>query len=442
MATKTTAPQRDSTLFPLLGVDIRTQGKPPVHVDIQRLLVQKLLIYAGSSGGKSFAMRRLIEQMAGRLQQIIIDPEGQLNTLSEVCGIDVYTVQPDKNYRMAGESAKRLHKSQRSIVIDLSRLETDHQQIYMNAFLRGLMAIPESSWHNMIVYVDEAQLFAPQHERSYCKGAMVDFSNRGRKRGLGVVMATQRLAQLHKGVVGNFQNFLIGETKQSLDIARAAKELGSPLPEVGPIIGQLQAGQFFAKGRCIHEEGTVVKIGQVKSRHENKLPFTAPVETMSEEELKESFDADLRPWAAESVLDEDVPASSRFKSRRDEPKEARGPSRPHWYYRRSEGAPPPLTSKALQEHEARQREEDALRRAVAEFRFWVIEDLVNGTGTHGELTAKCRALGLNRNTVRRWMEAYAETETIESLVPKIVRANMVAELNAWHKGMQAFETKH
>ena len=64
-----------------------------LRIDLRRLLATRLLIQATSSGGKSYALRWLLEQTQALVQQIVIDPEGELVALAEdfdylVCGAD------------------------------------------------------------------------------------------------------------------------------------------------------------------------------------------------------------------------------------------------------------------------------------------------------------------------------------------------------------------
>ena len=55
-------------------------------IDLPRLLETRMLIQANSGGGKSWAIRRLLEQTAGHVQQLVIDPEGEFATLREKHG--------------------------------------------------------------------------------------------------------------------------------------------------------------------------------------------------------------------------------------------------------------------------------------------------------------------------------------------------------------------
>jgi len=58
-------------------------GRASLAIDLPRLLESRLLVQAGSGGGKSWVLRRLLEQTANQVQQIIIDPEGEFATLRE-----------------------------------------------------------------------------------------------------------------------------------------------------------------------------------------------------------------------------------------------------------------------------------------------------------------------------------------------------------------------
>ena len=54
-----------------------------ISFDLQYLVESRLLIQANSGGGKSYAIRRLIEQCYGQIQIIVLDLEGEFSTLRE-----------------------------------------------------------------------------------------------------------------------------------------------------------------------------------------------------------------------------------------------------------------------------------------------------------------------------------------------------------------------
>ena len=65
---------------------IGTAGRHSVGFDIPELLVSRLLVQANSGGGKSFLLRRLLEQGFSKAQEIVTDIAGEFATLREKFG--------------------------------------------------------------------------------------------------------------------------------------------------------------------------------------------------------------------------------------------------------------------------------------------------------------------------------------------------------------------
>jgi len=63
-----------------IGIDDSPTG---VNIDIQRILEGRLLIVANSGGGKSYTIRKFMEVTHGKVQQILIDIEGEFSSLRE-----------------------------------------------------------------------------------------------------------------------------------------------------------------------------------------------------------------------------------------------------------------------------------------------------------------------------------------------------------------------
>ena len=61
-------------------------GGTEVPIDIEELLATRLLVQGNSGSGKSHLLRRLLEESASLVQQIVIDPEGDFVTLAEPFG--------------------------------------------------------------------------------------------------------------------------------------------------------------------------------------------------------------------------------------------------------------------------------------------------------------------------------------------------------------------
>src|SRR5438309_7448106 len=96
----------------------------PVAVDLDELLATRLLVQGNSGSGKSHLLRRLLEESAGIVQQVVIDPEGDFVTLAEPFGhivIDGAAYSGAELTRLAA----RVRKHRASVVLALDGLEIE-----------------------------------------------------------------------------------------------------------------------------------------------------------------------------------------------------------------------------------------------------------------------------------------------------------------------------
>ena len=57
-----------------------------IEINITELLATRLLVQGNSGSGKSHLLRRVLEESAGIVQQVVIDPEGDFVSLAEEFG--------------------------------------------------------------------------------------------------------------------------------------------------------------------------------------------------------------------------------------------------------------------------------------------------------------------------------------------------------------------
>ncbi|MCP1236184.1 ATP-binding protein [Gluconobacter kondonii] len=261
-------------------------------IDLPELLATRLLVQGNSGSGKSHLLRRLLEQTAPLVQQVMIDPEGDFVTLADHYGHLVIDVedQSEASLRAAGERV-RAHRA--SVVLNLEQVEAEMQLRAAGAFLNGMFEAPRAHWYPALVVVDEAQLFAPvasgdtsDEARRLSLGAMTNLMCRGRKRGLAGVIATQRLAKLAKNVAAEASNFLMGRTFLDIDMARAADLLGMER-RAAESFRDLARGQFMALGPALSRRPKLVAIGPVTTASHATGPVLVPLEPVSAEDLRD-----------------------------------------------------------------------------------------------------------------------------------------------------------
>jgi len=250
-----------------------------VGLDLGRLIDGRLLIQGNSGAGKSMLLRRLFEQAFGRVQQLLIDPDGEFASLAE--HFDVAVLTPSDIRRIGGRAfALHLREHRYSAVLDLSDATAEDRLDIVADLASGLIEAPEQHWNPLLVLVDEAQTLAPHYDtgdvsadtRKRSTSALADLMGRGRKRGVAGVIATQRLAETSKAVAAKATNIVIGRTIFDRDLERAGALLGFTHGH-SRALRTLADGEFLCIGPAIAGPRRIrFRAGPVKSRHKGAIP--------------------------------------------------------------------------------------------------------------------------------------------------------------------------
>jgi len=240
-----------------------------VQVDLPYLIESRLLVQANSGGGKSWTLRRLLEGSFGKVQHLVLDPEGEFASLRErydyvLAGKGGDTPAEPRSAKLL---ARRLLELGASAILDIYELKAHDRVRFVRYFLEALVDAPKKLWHPVLVVVDEAHVYAPQKGEAESLGAVIDLASRGRKRGFCAVLATQRLAKLHKDAAAEMNNKLIGRSSLDVDMKRASEELGFTTREDQQRLRTLKPGEFFAFGPAISDVVCGVMIGEVRTSH-------------------------------------------------------------------------------------------------------------------------------------------------------------------------------
>jgi len=245
-----------------------------VSLDIDLLLSTRLLLTADSGGGKTFALKRIVEQAFGKIQILILDPEGEFSPLREK--LDFVLVgkggETPADVRSAALVATTLLKLRACAIVDLYEMKPSDRHAYVKTFIEAMIEAPKELRHPCLVIVDEAHIFCPEHGKgeSIAGEAMISLCTRGRKRLLCPLFATQRLATLSKDASSMLLNRMIGPTFEDINRKRAADVLGiakDGQKEFYKHIQVLEPGNFFCLGRAISKEMVLVHVGPIQTPH-------------------------------------------------------------------------------------------------------------------------------------------------------------------------------
>jgi len=240
-----------------------------VSIDLEKLIQSRMVILANSGGGKSYAIRRVAEQSIGKIQTIIIDPEGEFASLREkhdliLCGKDQ---DVPVEVRSASLLATKLFEINKSAVIDLYELHPQERQRFVKLFCEALVNAPKELYHPVLIILDEAHDYVPEGKPSEATYAVEALASKGRKRGQCLILASQRISKLSKNASAECNNKLIGRASQDIDYMRAGAELGFSKTESAVKLRSLKPGQFFAYGPAISDDVIELTIGEVKTTH-------------------------------------------------------------------------------------------------------------------------------------------------------------------------------
>ena len=177
-----------------------------------------LLAIRGS--GKTYTSAVIVEEMIGAGQPVcILDPVGvwwglRSNAAGDGPGLPVVVMGGDHGdlplEQHSGAAIADLVIDERlPLVLDLSLLRKGQQQTFVVDFAERLYHRNRSPLH---LVIDEADAFAPQRPlpgQQRMLGAIEDLVRRGRARGIGVTLITQRPAVLNKDVLTQVQALIV-----------------------------------------------------------------------------------------------------------------------------------------------------------------------------------------------------------------------------------------
>lgn len=278
-------------------------GRSGVPVDLARLVSSRMLIQANSGGGKSWALRYLLEQTHGKIPHLVLDSEGEFPTLRE--RFDYVLAGGGGDVAAKPKAAKllcrRLVELGASAVIDLYDLKLPERRQFVRLFLDELMHLPRKLWRPTLIVIDEAHRLCPERGSGDAEStdAVITLCTQGRKRGYAAVLATQRLSKLHKDAAAELLNVLIGRTGLDVDAKRAGDILGFEKAQRNTL-RDLEPGSWYAFGPAIAREVTLVRTGDVQTTHPEpgKIGNVAPPAPAAVQKLLAQMQ-DLEAEAAE-----------------------------------------------------------------------------------------------------------------------------------------------
>jgi hypothetical protein len=213
---------------------------------------------ANSGGGKSWALRRLLEQTHGKVQQIVIDPEGEFASLREKFDYVLAARQGGDTLadpRTAKLLAERLLELGVSAILDIYELKPRERVSVREAVPRGARRRAEAALASGARRARRGARLLPgegprrSRERDAVKGCAAAAASAG-----SAWCRDAAAVEAGKDVAAECNNKLIGRTGLDVDMARAGDELGFTKGDRLQL-RDLEDGEFFAFGPALTKAG-------------------------------------------------------------------------------------------------------------------------------------------------------------------------------------------
>lgn len=231
-------------------------------------------VWASSGRGKSHTVGVIAEELLGcGLPVVAIDPEGELWTLREgyrtlVVG-GPHADLPATSSRACIREVLSTALAQRlACVFDLSEAVTNAtQQEMARPVLEELFALQTRERRTVGLILEEVQVFAPQSTPSSTSEIMARIAKQGRKRGILLVVASQRTQAVSKEFMSQLNFPIVGGFEERVDFEAVKHHAGRKTFED---LNRLDVGFFWfprisrlekIRGRKVTHGGDTPELG-------------------------------------------------------------------------------------------------------------------------------------------------------------------------------------
>jgi len=273
----------------------------------QELVTGRTCIIAQSGAGKSWTIAVLCEQLCRyHIGFCIIDTEGEYFSLKD--RFDLTWIGADDECDYDIERIDNLKEILRDsihsgipVIYDVSEVEMTEKVSRLADILYDLATEERKPY---LLIVEEADKFIPQSRDSIKK--IEEISRRGRKRGLGLMVATQRPAIVTKNVLSQCNNQIIGKLSIENDLKAVDLFFGSKR-EVEEL-SSLNPGDFFIMGGLTREK-TRMRFGKRETKHRGLTPILTPRAPDPVQDVPDEFPDENTPDTLNDPVTPKIPAA-------------------------------------------------------------------------------------------------------------------------------------
>jgi ABC-type hemin transport system ATPase subunit len=286
-----------------LNIDAQNQ----VRVSLESLVGESVAILGIRGSGKTNTAAVLIEELLSNgLPITIVDIEGEYWGLKEKFEILVIGKSPNTDIEVSPQQAGRFAefsvKNNVSMILDLSEFTQSEMLEFLLRYFRALWKHCFTERKPYEVVLEEAHEFVPQTTRGPLKEILTRIALRGRKRGLGMILISQRSAKVEKDVLTQAAILLLHRVVHPIDIKIYQEIIPLPSRQVEEMVAQLKRGEaiFYANHEVIK-----IRIRPRETFHAGATPELNPTASPTLRKIDGRMLEELRLLARQSNEDEE-----------------------------------------------------------------------------------------------------------------------------------------
>jgi len=256
-----------------------------LNLSLEEIIGQCVAILGIRGSGKSNTAGVIFEELLRhRYPMSIVDIEGEYFGLKEKYEVLVVGtgdgVEIEIDADCAGEIAQVSMEENVPVVLDLSGFLSEERTELLKVYLSSLWNLAGTLRRPYIIGIEEAHEFIPQGVKNELKEMIARIALRGRKRGLGGIIVSQRSAKVDKDVLSQAGILFLHRVVHEVDMRVYGELLPWRKSEVKEIITSLDTGD------CVYVNGDAILPIYVRERATFHAGFTPSLESVKSPELK------------------------------------------------------------------------------------------------------------------------------------------------------------
>lgn len=244
------------------------------ELQTQTLVGRSIAVLGITGSGKTNTAAVLIEELLSNdLPLTIVDIEGEYWGLKERFEILVAGRSEHAELEIGPENAGKLAeislKRGISVILDLSDFTQEESYEFLLEYFKSLWTASSITRQPYQIVLEEAHEFVPQSTSTPLKQVLTRIALRGRKRGLGIILVSQRSAKVEKDVLTQASLLFLHKVMHPTDL-RVYKDL-IPLPaaQVEDMVRRLRPGEAII---IYNHEANIVQLRLRHTFHAGSTP--------------------------------------------------------------------------------------------------------------------------------------------------------------------------